>query len=96
MQGMRLNLVIVILIGVFAFLQYRLWFESGGIQDMVKLKESLALQLSENDHLKKRNEALLMQVERLQSSQDAVESRARSELGMIKKDETFYQIVQGN
>lgn len=75
------------------FLQYRLWFESNGINDMIKLKRVLALQANENDKLKKHNEALLFQIERLQNSQEAAESRARNELGMIKKDEKFYQIV---
>jgi cell division protein FtsB len=94
MQKIRLNLLGVFLFGVFAFLQYRLWFESDGIRDMVMLKQTLAEQSSQNDKLKKRNEALLFQIQRLQNSQDAPESRARNELGMIKKDETFYQIVK--
>jgi cell division protein FtsB len=96
MYGIRLNLIVVILICALGVLQYRLWFEAGGVKDMLKLKKSLALQMQENDHLKQRNEALLFQIERLKNNQDAIESRARSELGMIKKDETFYQIVQGN
>lgn len=75
------------------FLQYRLWFESNGINDMIKLKRVLAQQTKENNKLKKNNEALLFQIERLQNSQEAAESRARNELGMIKKDEKFYQIV---
>jgi cell division protein FtsB len=75
------------------FLQYRLWFESNGIHDMVKLKNVLAVQAQENDKLKKQNEELLFQIQRLQNSQEASESRARNELGMIKKNEKFYQIV---
>ncbi len=86
------------LIGVFAaallFLQFRLWFESGGIRDMLHLKRQLAVQTVDNERLKKRNEELLFQIQRLQNSRDAVESRARNELGMIKNGETFYQIVK--
>lgn len=95
MINLRLNLLGGMLIVVFVILQYRLWFESGGLKDMFKLKQILAQQAQENDKLKKRNEELLLQIRSLKNSRDAVESRARNDLGMIKKDETFYQIVQG-
>lgn len=94
MTRLRLNILVIILLGVLFFLQYRLWFENGGIRDMLKLKAALARQAEENDKLKKRNEDLLFQIQRLQNSKDAAESRARNELGMIKQDETFYQIVK--
>jgi len=81
------------LVGLLLFLQYRLWFESGGIVDMMRLKKQLAVQTQENNKLKKRNDMLAQQVERLQNSQDTVEARARSELGMVKKGEKFYQVV---
>ena len=91
---MRLPMTVVILFSALAFLQYRLWFQPGGIGDTVKLKDALAQQEYKNDKLKKQNEELLFQVRRLQASQDATESRARSELGMVKKGETFYQIIK--
>ena len=75
------------------FMQYRLWFESGGIRDMLKLKRDLLHQQADNEKLKQRNEQLTFQIARSQNSKDATEARARNELGMIKKDETFYQIV---
>ncbi len=90
----RLQFLVIVLAAALIFLQYRLWFEPGGIHDMMQLKKMLAVQAAENENLKKRNEELLFQVERLQSSQDATEARARNELGMIKKGETFYQIVK--
>lgn len=83
----------ILLVLLLVFLQYRLWFEPGGINDMVRLRKQLALHKEENDKLKKRNEGLLLQVQRMQKDKDAVESRARRELGMIKKGETFYQVV---
>lgn len=94
MSKLRLPLFAALLLGALIFLQYRLWFQAGGISDMMKLKQSLELQTVENDKLKKRNDELMFQIERLQNSKDAAESRARNELGMIKKDETFYQIVK--
>lgn len=96
MSGFRLNVLAIILLFFLIFLQYRLWFESDGVRDMLKLKKRLATQRIENEKLKKRNEALLFQIERLQNSKDAAEARARNELGMIKKDETFYQIVKSS
>jgi cell division protein FtsB len=80
--------------GILIFLQYQLWFEAGGVYDLMKLKKALAMQKSETEKLKIRNETLLFQIGRLQNSQDATETRARNELGMIKKGETFYHIVK--
>lgn len=94
MSGMRLNIIAVFLFAALLFLQYRLWFESGGMRDMFELKKSLALQVKETDKLREHNDELLFQIHRLQNSQDAAETRARNELGMIKKGETFYQIVK--
>lgn len=91
---MRLNILVAALAVLLIFLQFRLWFEAGGIRDMVQLKRMLAQQAEVNAKLKSRNEDLLFQVERIKNSQDAAESRARNELGMIKNGETFYQIVK--
>lgn len=83
-----------VLIGLLIFFQYCLWFNPGGIQDWRRIKRQLTFQIEENQALKKRNSQLLFQVERLNASHEAVESRARSELGMVKKGETFYQIIK--
>lgn len=90
----QLKLLPIILVLLLVFLQYRLWYGNGGIKDVVTLKKQLASQTQINDDLKKHNEELLHQVHYLQANQDAVESRARQELGMIKKGETFYQIMK--
>jgi cell division protein FtsB len=94
MRSLRPNILAVVLIGVLAFLQYKLWFEAGGIIDMLRMKKQLALQVAQDEKLKKRNEHLVQQIQYLQANKDAVESRARGELGMIKKDETFYQVIK--
>jgi cell division protein FtsB len=94
MTGIKWNLLAMVLMGALIFLQYQLWFESEGIFDLLKLKKAVALQEMETEKVKKRNEAILFQIQRLRNSQDATEARARSELGMIKNDETFYQIVK--
>ena len=94
MIGLRSNIIIVMLAFVFCVLQYRLWFKENGVRDWMQTRKKLATQLKINEKLKKRNEVLLFQVSRLQHSQDAVEARARNELGMVKQNETFYQIVK--
>ncbi len=93
MTGYRPGILSIMLVLLLIFLQYRLWFESGGIVDMMRLKKKLAVETQQNEQLKKRNQALLQQVQYLQKNNDAVESRARRELGMVKKGETFYQVV---
>ena len=94
MTFMRFNIIVFVLIAVFVFLQYRLWFEPSGVRDLFKMKSTIEIQNHENDDLKKKNDDLMNQIERLKNNEDAVESRARDELGMIKKDETFYQVVK--
>ena len=94
MSGVRTLIITIMLAATLVFLQYRLWFEAGGIRDMVRLKKSLSEQQKDNDKLKKQNDELLQQVQRIQNSNDAIESRARSELGMIKEGETFYHVVK--
>lgn len=91
---MRFYLLLSGLLVVLAFLQFRLWFEQDGIRDMLHMRAAMALQVIESDKLKKQNEELAFQVRRMQNSNEATESRARSELGMIKQNEKFYQIVK--
>lgn len=89
----HIKILPILLIALIIFIQYRLWFNSNGILAMQQLKKQLASQSAENDQLKLRNDNLILQIQSLQSNQDAIESRARQELGMIKKGETFYQLV---
>lgn len=94
MSVIRMAIVVIVLVTTLAFLQYRLWFEKGGIRDLVRAKQKIAKQQAENIALKKQNDELLFQVQRIQNSKEAAEARARSELGMVKKGETFYQVVK--
>ena len=87
-----------VLLGILIFLlvalQYRLWFGEGSIVSVVKLNHQVQQQIALNKQLQQRNNALIAEVKDLKSGHDAVEERARNDLGMIKKDETFYQIVK--
>ncbi len=90
----QFKLLSIIMIVLLVFLQYKLWYGAGGIKDRMALKKQLAGQTQTNDGLKQQNAELMRQIHYLQNNQDAVESRARQELGMIKKDETFYQVMK--
>lgn len=93
MAAYKFKLFVGVMFVLLVFFQYRLWVGPGGIREMTSLKKQLAVQTENNDKLKKRNQILLSEIENLHHD-DAVESRARDELGMIKKGETFYQIVK--
>lgn len=88
------NVLLVLLVALLAFLQYRLWFGEGGRRSVAALEQRVAEQAGENAGLQQRNDALAAEVEDLKSGEAAVEERARSELGMIKPGETFYRVVE--
>lgn len=89
-----LSWVTVALWVLLMLLQIQLWCGAGSIPKVLELHSSLAEQRAANRHAKERNDALAAEVEDLKEGLDAVEERARSELGMIREDETFYQVVE--
>lgn len=89
-----MKIAITILIVLLVLLQYKLWFGDGNMVDVWQLQNAIATQKQENAKLRERNAALEAEVKDLKQGMQAVEERARSELGMIKKGETFYQIVE--
>jgi cell division protein FtsB len=82
-----------VLAGLIVVLQYPLWFGKGGWLRVRELDRQVASQQAVNAGLKARNDALDAEVRDLKQGLDAVEERARLELGMIRKDEVFYQVV---
>jgi len=76
-------------------LQYPLWFGKGGWTRVWELELSVAQQRETNAKLKARNDALDAEVRDLKQGTGAIEERARLELGMIRGDEVFYQVVPG-
>ena len=79
---------------ILALLQLSLWFGDGSLPDAWRLKKSIVEQTEQNSKLSARNETLKAEVLDLKEGNDAIEERARSELGMIKKGEKFYQIIE--
>jgi len=82
------------LIGLLMLLQYPLWFGSASVTEVMRLQHQVAEQKDHNLGLQERNQALEADVKNLKSGMDAIEERARLELGMIRPGETFYQVVE--
>lgn len=89
----QLRLVILLLLIIFIVLQYRLWVGEGSLAEVNLLTKQIHQQQAELAGLKARNLALRAEIDDLKKGRDAIEARARKELGMIKKGEVFYQIV---
>ena len=82
-----LFVILVILI------QYPLWFARGGWINVFELQSQYQLQKEINQELEKQNDALRAEVNDLKKGTDAIEERARDELGMIKEGEIFFEII---
>ena len=74
-------------------MQTELWISDDGYRKTLKLRAAVAEQQARNDLLRGRNGALDAEVVNLKTGRDAAEERARTDLGMIGKQETFYQVV---
>ncbi|MAY43467.1 MULTISPECIES: cell division protein FtsB [unclassified Neptuniibacter] len=86
--------LIALLIVLFFGLQYRLWFGENSVRDIWDLDAKIELQKTINKELSQRNSELEAEVQDLKKGYAALEERARSELGMIRKGETFFQLVE--
>lgn len=89
-----MNYIISILLVLLIALQYDLWVGKGSIIEVRELEATLALQNQENQRLEERNDALKAEVLDLKNGLEAIEERVRTELGMIKKDETFFHVIE--
>jgi cell division protein FtsB len=85
-----LTLIFVVLI---ALLQYPLWLGKGSWLRVWNVNQQITEQKQKNAEFKRRNETLNAEVRDLKQGNAAIEERARSELGMIKQDEVFYQVI---
>jgi cell division protein FtsB len=74
-------------------LQYRVWISADGVRELALLQHAVTAQRTENEQLAERNRQLAAEVRDLKTGMDALEERARSDLGMIARNETFYQVV---
>jgi len=89
-----MKILTIVLLILFVWLQYTFWFGQGSVSSLIRLKRQVAEQKLVDEQLTQRNQVLMAEVEDLKSGHNAVEERARDDLGMIKHNETFYQIVK--
>lgn len=82
-----------LLIIVFSLLQYRLWFGKNSVPDYFSLQEDVDQQKLVNLKLQQRNKLLYADTDDLKLGTEAIEERARNELGMIKENETFFRVI---
>jgi len=78
---------------VVVLLQYRLWVSQDGVREIGRLEAAVATQRAENEDQAKLNAELAAEVRDLKKGVTALEERARSDLGMIASNETFYQVI---
>jgi len=74
-------------------LQYRIWFSGDGVGEVLRLRTAVAAQQADNLRLSDRNRKLSAEVGDLKKGYSALEERARSQLGMVADNETYYQVV---
>ncbi len=88
-----MRLLLLALTLVLILLQGRLWLSNDGMREVRRLDDEVVARSDENGSLAARNAALEAEVLNLKLELAAAEERARTELGMVAEDETFYQII---
>jgi cell division protein FtsB len=82
----------VVLVVLVALLQYRLWFGVGGLGEFAEVRDRVDALEAQNRPLRARNARLAAEVVDLKTGLDAIEERARSDIGMVRSDEQFYWV----
>ncbi|HAO33026.1 MAG TPA: cell division protein FtsB [Candidatus Competibacter sp.] len=89
-----MRILVAALIAALVMLQYLLWIDEDGVRQSYALRVSVRAQTEENAALNERNRALEADIQDLKTGMTAIEERARSEMGMIRQDETFYRLLE--
>jgi len=89
-----MRLLTIVLGALIVLLQYPLWLGKGGWLRVWEIDRQVTAQKDSNARLRVRNDALDAEVRDLKQGYDAIEERARYELGMIKQDEIFFQVLE--
>jgi cell division protein FtsB len=90
---MTIRIVAGFLLLALLAMQYRVWVSPDGMRDVWRLEQAIKVQTEENDRLKERNSTLAAEVRDLKEGRAAIEERARTDLGMVGNNETFFQVV---
>ncbi|GEA52388.1 cell division protein FtsB [Vibrio inusitatus NBRC 102082] len=86
----------VLLFSLLVVMQAKLWAGKNGVNDYRQVQDEIAIQSSVNSELHKRNDEMFAEIDDLRQGLDAIEERARHELGMVKEGETFYRIIDSD
>jgi len=89
-----IKLVNAVLLLLLVLTQYGLWAGQSSLGAYFELKEEVAQQREENERNKERNKILYAEINDLRDGQEAIEERARNELGMIREGEVFYRVIE--
>ena len=89
-----MKIIAAVLLVLLVWLQYKIWLQDGGIPEIIQLEQEIAEVKTEAKSLQERNASLDAEVKDLKKGLDAIEERARSEMGMIKKGEVYYQVIK--
>jgi cell division protein FtsB len=86
--------IALVLLVLLIWLQYKIWLQDGGVPEVLQLQQEVEEVRTEVQQLQERNSSLDAEVKDLKKGLDAIEERARSEMGMIKKGEVYYQVIE--
>lgn len=86
--------VLVVLVALLMLFQYRLWLGEGSWSQKIQLATRVTAQQQENIRLEQRNKQLAAKVAGLRDGLEGIEERARNDLGMIRKGETYYMVIE--
>ena len=89
-----MKIIAFVLLVLFVWLQYKIWLQEGGIPEVVELQQEVEQVKTEVQKLQERNLSLDAEVKDLKKGLDAIEERARSEMGMITEGEVYYQVIE--
>jgi len=88
------KIIAFVLLFLLIWLQYKIWLQDGGVPEVVQLQQEVEEVKTEVQQLQERNSSLDAEVKDLKKGLDAIEERARSEMGMIKQGEVYYQVIE--
>jgi len=88
------KIIAFVLLFLLIWLQYKIWLQDGDIPEVVQLQQEVEEVKTEVQQLQERNSSLDAEVKDLKKGLDAIEERARSEMGMIKQGEVYYQVIE--
>jgi cell division protein FtsB len=90
-----MRIIALSLLAIVLLLQSRLWVSDSGMREVWRLRREVAAQQDVNAQLKDRNRTLTAEVQDLKKGKSAIEERARTDLGMVGSNETFFQVAPG-